>query len=106
MTGDPFGAYEGRVVANSTDLSMQVDALRGCAPRQTPTVRVLAAFSRHTTCGLAAAGFAAGVDFDRLLAGTEVAMDYGQSPFAFARGKTFEALLARDEYERRVRPAP
>lgn len=85
-------------MTRSIDVSERVDALRGSAPRQTPTVRVLAAFARHTTCGLAAAGFAAGVDFDRLLAGTDVAVDYGQSPFAFARGKQFEALLARDGY--------
>jgi len=84
---------------SGVDLSERAEALRGRAPRRSPTVRVLAAFSRHTQCGLAAAGFAAGVDLDKLLKGTDLAVDYGQSPFAFARGKTFESLLARDGYE-------
>ncbi len=83
----------------STDLSERADDLRGRAPRRSPTVRALATISRHTQCGVASAGFAAGVDFGLLLRGTDLVMDFGQSPFAFSRGKTFEAILARDDYE-------
>lgn len=48
----------------------RLDQIRGGAPGRPPSVRVLAGFSQNTACRLAALGFAAGVDFDRLLAGT------------------------------------
>ena len=83
----------------TSDAAEQAARLRGRAPRRSPTVRVLASFANHTRCGLACTAFAAGVDVDHLLKGTELAVDFGQSPFAFSRGKMFEALLARDAYE-------
>jgi hypothetical protein len=61
-------------------------------------VRVLAAYAQHTDCNLATVGFSAGVDFDRLLAGTRLEAPFGQSPFAFRRGLAFEKILRADNY--------
>jgi hypothetical protein len=66
-------------------------------------VRALAAYARHTNCPLAALGFAAGVDFDRLLRGTPYQPPFGQSPFAFARGLLFEERLRRNNHEAMLR---
>jgi len=77
-------------------LQRRLDEVRGGSPRRSPTVRALAAFAGRSSCRLAALGFAAGVDFDRLLAGTRHAMPFGQSPFAFQRGNSFEASLRAD----------
>jgi hypothetical protein len=79
-------------------LQGRLDRIRGGASLRSPNVRVLAAFAGHTGCALASSGFAAGVDFDRLLKGTKYAPQTGQSPFAFARGNSFEAMLRKDEY--------
>ena len=76
----------------------RLQALRGGAPRRSPSVRALAAFAGHTDCRLASLGFAAGVDLDRLLGGTRLAPRFGQSPFAFARGNQFEELLRRGSH--------
>jgi hypothetical protein len=62
-------------------------------------VRVLAAYAEHSDCALASVGFAVGADFDRLLLGTKYQASFGQSPFAFARGKAFEKALARNGYD-------
>jgi hypothetical protein len=75
-----------------------LEEIRGGAPRRSPTVRVLAAYAQHTDCKLAALGFAAGVDFDHLLTGTQFQPPFGQSPFAFARGLAFENLLRENRY--------
>jgi hypothetical protein len=61
-----------------------------------PNVRRLAAFANVHSCPTAAVAFAARVDTDRALAGTEVAMPFGQSRFAIGRGVAFEALLRRE----------
>jgi hypothetical protein len=82
------------LMAGEPDLEL----IRGTAPLRSPNVRVLAAFSGHSDCRLAALGFAAGVDFDRLLVGTPYAAPFGQSPFAFARGTAFERSLSRNNY--------
>jgi len=73
-------------------------SLGGDAPRRRPSVRVLAAFAEHADCNLASLGFALGVDFDQLLAGTRYAVPLGQSPFAFARGTRFEQSLREGGY--------
>jgi len=73
-------------------------AIRGDAPQRSPTVRVLAAYSGHASCNLATLGFVARVDFDRLLKGTPYEASFGQSPFAFSRGKLFERLVAENGY--------
>lgn len=77
----------------AAELSARLERIRAGAPRRSPNVRVLAAFAPNTGCGLAALGFAAGVDFDRLLVGTDFAAPFGQSPFAFERGNRFEKML-------------
>lgn len=72
--------------------------LRGTAPRRSPTVRVLAAYSSHTDCNVATLAFAASVDMDKLLVGTPFQAQFGQSPFAIARGNQFERSIRRDDY--------
>jgi hypothetical protein len=79
-------------------LERRLDEIRGGAPRRSPTVRALAAYAQHTGCRLATLGFAAGVDFDRLLAGTDFQAAFGQSPFAIARGLAFERMLRDNHY--------
>jgi len=56
-------------------------------------VRTLAKYAANSSCRLATLGFAARVDFDKLLAGTRFAAPFGQSPFAFRRGNRFEETL-------------
>jgi hypothetical protein len=75
-----------------------LDAIRGNAPRRSPNVRVLAGYAQHMNCGLANLGFAAGVNFDRLLAKTRFQSPFGQSPFAIGRGLAFEKLLRANDY--------
>jgi hypothetical protein len=79
-------------------LEQRLEAIRGGAPRRSPTVRALAAYAQHTDCRLATLGFAASVDFDRLLAGTPWRAPFGQSPFAIARGLAFEKMLRANDY--------
>lgn len=74
----------------------RLDEIRGAGPRRVPGVRVLAAFAQNTNCRVATLGFAAGVDFDRLLAGTRYRAPFGQSPFAIGRGLAFEKRLRED----------
>lgn len=81
---------------NNQDLNKRLNAIRGTRRRQTPNVRVLAAYANHTDCGIATLGMAAGVNFDLLLAGTQYESTFGQSPFAFARGTNFERQLQED----------
>lgn len=76
----------------------RLDALAGKAPRRSPNVRTLAKYAANSECALAAVGFAAHVDFDRLLTKTRFEVPYGQSPFAFRRGNLFEERLRKDGY--------
>lgn len=85
-------------MSTATHPQRQLDEIRGPAPRRSPNVRVLAAFAQNTDCRLATLGFAAGVDFDRLLKGTRFQPAFGQSPFAFARGLAFEKMLRDADY--------
>src|SRR2546425_888908 len=66
-------------------------ALRGTAPRRSPTVRVLAAYSGHTDCNVAALAFAASVDMDQLLVGTPFQAQVGGETAFFEA----DALAAR-----------
>ncbi len=77
----------------------RLDEIRGPLPRRSPNVRVLAAFAQNTDCPLATLGFAAGVDFDRLLVGTRFRAPFGQSPFAIQRGLAFEKMLRDNDYD-------
>jgi hypothetical protein len=76
----------------------RLDAIRGPFPRRTPDVRVLADFSQNTACQLATLGFAAGVDFGKLLKGTKFQSAFSHSPFAVLRGVTFESRLRENNY--------
>lgn len=79
-------------------LEKRLEEIRGNNLRRTPNVRVLAGYAQHVNCNLATLGFAAGVNFDRLLAKTRFQMPFGQSPFAIARGLAFEKLLRDNDY--------
>ena len=69
-----------------------MDRLAGSAKRTGRSVRSVSRWSHNTGCGLNNAMFAARVDADRLLDGTSVAQEFGQSPFAIARGARVEAI--------------
>ena len=56
--------------AAQTSHEAKLKAIRASAPARSPTVRALAAYAGHSDCNLATLGFAAGVNFDRLLTGT------------------------------------
>jgi hypothetical protein len=65
---------------------------------RTATVRTLAKYAANSQCPLATLGFAARVDFDKLLRGTHLEVPFGQSPFAFRRGNRFEEQLRQDNH--------
>lgn len=77
----------------------RLDELARGAPSRGANVRTLARYAANSTCRLATLGFAARVDFDRLLAGTPYAVPFGQSPFAFRRGNQFEERLRKDGHK-------
>jgi hypothetical protein len=85
-------------MTTGTQVERRLEEIRGNKLRRTPNVRVLAGYAQHVTCNLATLGFAAGVNFDRLLAQTRFQMPFGQSPFAIARGFAFENLLRANDY--------
>lgn len=85
-------------MAATSKLDRRIAEIRGTSPIQSPSVHRLAAYSQHTDCTLATLGFSAGVDFDRLLKGTRLEAPFGQSPFAFRRGLSFEKRLRDDDY--------
>jgi hypothetical protein len=85
-------------MANSLALERRLEQVRGGSPGRSPNVRVLAGYAQHVGCNLATLSFAAGVDFDRLLAKTRFQVTFGQSPFAIGRGLAFEKLLRADDY--------
>ena len=85
-------------MTTSPQLEQRLAEIRGSDQRRSPTVRVLAAYSQNTDCKLATLGFAAGVNFDHLLDGTDFQAPFGQSPFAFSRGLAFEKRLRDNDY--------
>jgi hypothetical protein len=92
----PVGQHTGGEM--TPQVEQRLTAIRGGAPRRSPNVRVLAGYAQHTNCNLATLGFAAGVNFDRVLTKTRFQMPFGQSPFAIGRGFGFEKLLRADTY--------
>jgi hypothetical protein len=84
--------------AAQSSYEARLAAIRASAPSRSPTVRALTAYAEHSECNLATLGFAASVDFDRLLAGTQYEAPFGQSPFAFSRGLAFERIVADRGY--------
>ena len=87
-----------RTNAAQSSYEARLAAIRASAPSRSPTVRALTAYAEHSECNLATLGFAASVDFDRLLAGTQYEAPFGQSPFAFSRGLAFERIIAKHGY--------
>lgn len=70
-----------------------LDRIRGAHKTVRPSVSRLAAFANVHQCPTATVAFAAGVDTNRLFAGSDYQMPFGQSPFAIGRGLGFEGLL-------------
>ena len=77
-------------------IEQRLTAMRGSAPRRSPTVRALSAYAQHADCKMATLAFAAEVDLDILLKGTPYEAPFGQSPFAIRRGVAFERFIAKD----------
>src|SRR5690349_20239570 len=75
------------------------DALAGGAARTGRSVRGVARWAHNTGCGVNNAMFAARVDSDKLLRGTTYEVEFGQSPFAIARGARVEAIGRRENYK-------
>lgn len=73
-------------------------ALAAGAPQRAPNVRALAKFAANSSCNVASLAFAARVDLDKALQGTSYEAPFGQSPFAFRRGNTFEERLRQGNY--------
>lgn len=86
----PFLLHPDRVV------DAALTRIRGRAAVSRPNVRRLAQFAALHQCPTAAVAFAAGVDTNRIFAGTQLEMPFGQSSFAIARGIAFEKHLRRD----------
>jgi hypothetical protein len=87
------------VAVSPSNASLQrLARLASKAPRRPADVRMLARFAANGDCRLATLGFAARVDFDRLLRGTRFEAPFGQSPFAFRRGTRFEGRLHENGY--------
>lgn len=82
------------------ELGGRLGELAGNSPERAPNVRTLARYAANSACSLAALGFAARVDFDKLLVGTAYEVPFGQSPFAFLRGNLFEEQLRKDNHSR------
>src|SRR5207248_11650797 len=75
-----------------------MNELAGTAKRTGRSVRGVAQWAHNQRCATNNAMFAARVDNDRLLAGTAYAREFGQSPFAIARGARVEAIGRANSY--------
>lgn len=75
-----------------------ISKVRGTAPSAPRSVRGLAAYANVHQCRTAAVAFAAGIDSSKILSKTGYEPPFGQSPFAIARGNSFERLLRKDGY--------
>jgi hypothetical protein len=76
----------------------ELTKIRGEAPEKHPTIRVLAAAAEHNDCPFSRLALATRTDLDRLAEGTYFAVDFGQDPQAFQRGRTFERLVKDKDY--------
>jgi hypothetical protein len=81
----------------SRNMAAALDRIKGGAPERRPNVRSLATQAELSRCGVASLAFSLGVNADRLLEGTSMAVPFGQSQFAFARGAQFENYLTRND---------
>ncbi|WP_433620874.1 hypothetical protein [Nocardia sp. CA-120079] len=71
----------------------RLDALRGSTPRLTYSARSLAALENNPRCTLRAVLDASGSDKGKIATHAGYPAPFGQSSFAFARGKTFETMV-------------
>lgn len=86
-------------MSSSTEaIDVAMEALAEGAPRTGRSVRGLSRWAHNPRCGVNNLAFAARVDLDKLLAGTEWAAPYGEGPFARRRGSRVEELARRDNY--------
>lgn len=76
-----------------TVIPNRLDALRGSAVRERFNARSLAALENNPRCALRAAMDASGTNKSKVAEHAGFAMPSGQSPFAFARGNTFEMMV-------------
>jgi len=78
----------------------RLEALRGPNKdlKLSPNVRALARFAANHACPTANLAFAARVDLDKALKGTQHEAPFGQSPFALQRGNPFEDGLRHNNY--------
>ena len=64
------------------------------------SVRHLTSFAANSECATARHAIASGSDIDRIFRGTRYEVDFGQSPFAIARGHQFEEYIGpRNGYQ-------
>lgn len=73
------------------------------AARASRSVRNLARWADVHTCRTAGAAFAARADDNKLLVGTPFEAEFGQSPFAIARGQRVETIGRRHSYAETIR---
>ena len=67
--------------------------------RPSHNVRRIASFAANSECATARHAISRGADIDRLFQGTRYEVDFGQSPFAIARGQLFEDYIGpRNNY--------
>ena len=85
-----------------TEINLPVAHLRGRAPERSHDVTRLRSFAETSICPTAAVAFAAGIDTEEFLAGTDLSIPYGQAPQAIRRGTQFEARLKADNYRRLI----
>ena len=76
--------------------------LRGRAPERSHDVGRLQSYAETSICPAAAVAFAAGIDTEQFLDGTDLTIPYGQAPQAIRRGTQFEAALKSDDYRRLI----
>jgi len=75
-----------------------LNVLAGNAKRTGRSVRGVARWGHNPGCGTNNAAFAARVDLDHLLTGTDYAVEFGQSRFAIARGQRVERIARENDY--------
>jgi len=79
-------------------LDAAMAALRGQMRSSGRSVRAVAKWSNNQRCATNNAMFVARVDDDRLLQRTSLAPEFGQSPFALARGARVEQIGRANQY--------
>ena len=86
----------------ATVIRLPLAKLRGRAPERSHDVSRLQSYAETSICPTAAVAFAAGIDTEKFLDGTDLTIPYGQAPQAIRRGSQFEAALKADDYRRLI----